>query len=71
MIQQVWFQNRRNIEKNVPRKRKMLFNLNGRIRILFYCVKHIHGQIRTYLKFRNIHFKVKQKLSRSFGKTLP
>jgi hypothetical protein len=57
MIQQIWFQNRRNIEKIVLRKRKkaqnVVFNLKGRIPLLFYCVKHIHGQFKTYLKLRN------------------
>ena len=57
MIQQIWFQNRRNIEKIVLRKRKkapnVAFNLKGRIPLLFYCVKHIHGQFKTYLKLRN------------------
>ena len=54
MIRQIWFQNRRNIEKIVPRKRKLkkaqnvVFNLKGRIPLLFYCVKHIHGQFKTY-----------------------
>ena len=42
MIQQIWFQNRRNIEKIVLRKRKkaqnVVFNLKGRIPLLFYCV---------------------------------
>jgi hypothetical protein len=49
MIGQIWFQNRQNIEKIVPRK-NVLFNLKGRIPLLFYCVKHIHGQFKTYLK---------------------
>jgi predicted membrane protein len=30
----------------------------------FYCVKHIHGQFKTYLKLRNIHFK-------QIAKTIP
>ena len=53
MIRHIWFQNRQNIEKIVPRKRKkqnVVFNLKGRIPLLFYCVKHIHGQFKTYLK---------------------
>jgi hypothetical protein len=56
MIQQIWFQNRRNIEKIVVRKRKkaqnVVFNLKGRIPLLFYCVT-IHGQFKTYLKLQN------------------
>ena len=47
--------------KNRPQKTKkaqnVVFNLNGRIPSLFYCVKYIHGQFKTYLKLRNIHFK--------------
>jgi hypothetical protein len=47
--------------KNRPQKTKeaqnVVFNLKGRIPLLFYCVKHIHGQFKTYLKLRNIHFK--------------
>jgi hypothetical protein len=61
MIRQIRFQNRRNIEKNSTQKTKkaqnVVFNLKGRIPLLFYCVKHIHGQFKTYLKLRNIHFK--------------
>jgi hypothetical protein len=68
MIGQIWFQNRQNIEKIVPRKRKeaqnVVFNLKGRIPLLFYCVKHIHRQFKTYLKLRNIHFK-------QIAKTIP
>jgi hypothetical protein len=40
--------------KNLPQKAKetqtVVFNLKGRIPLLFYCVKHIHGQLKTYLK---------------------
>ena len=50
MMQQIWFQNRRNIEKFAQ---NIVFNLKGRISLLFYCVKHIHGQFKTYLKLRN------------------
>ena len=54
MIGQIWFQSRQNIEKkNRPQKTKeaqhFVFNLNNRILLLFYCVKHIHGQFKTYL----------------------
>jgi hypothetical protein len=61
MIRQIWFQNRQNIEKKHPQKTKeaqnVVFNLKGRIPLLFYCVKHIHRQFKTYLKLRNIRFK--------------
>jgi predicted fused transcriptional regulator/phosphomethylpyrimidine kinase len=30
-----------------------VFNLKGRISLLFYCVKHIQGQFKTRLKLRN------------------
>jgi hypothetical protein len=62
MIWQIWFQNRQNIEKNRPKN--VVFNLKGRIPLLFYCVKHIHGQFKTYLKLRNFHFK-------QIAKTIP
>jgi hypothetical protein len=32
----------------------VVFNLKGRIPLLFYYVKHIHGQFKTYLKFKEI-----------------
>ena len=71
MIWQIWFQN---IEKIVPQKRKeaqnVVFNLKGRIPLLFYCVKHIHRQFKTYLKLRNIHFKQIAKTIPTFGKNL-
>jgi hypothetical protein len=35
----------------------VVFNLKGRIPLLFYYVKHIYGQFKTDLKLRNIHFK--------------
>jgi hypothetical protein len=48
MIWQIWFQNR-------PQKTKeaqdVVFNLKGRIPLLFYCVEHIHRQFKTYLNF--------------------
>jgi hypothetical protein len=50
MTPQIWFQNRQNIEKIVLRKRRkaqnVVFNLKGWILLLFYCVKHIHGQFK-------------------------
>ena len=72
MIRQIWFQNRQNIEKIVPRKRKKhkILNLKSTIPFLFYCVKHIHGQFKTYLKLRNIHFKQIAKTIPTFGKNL-
>ena len=49
-----------------------VFNLKCRNPLLFYCVKHIHGQFKTYLKLRNIHFKqIAKTISRLLGKTLP
>ena len=74
MIRKIWFQNRQNIEKTRPQKTKeaqnIVFNLKGRIPLLFYCVKHIHGQFKTYLKLRNINFKQIAKTIPTFGKNL-
>jgi hypothetical protein len=54
--------------KNRPQKMKeaqnVVFNLKGGIPLLFYCVKHTHGQFKTYLKLRNFHFK-------QIAKTIP
>jgi hypothetical protein len=47
----------------------VVFDLKGRIP-LFYCVKHIHGQFKTYLKLWNIHFKQVAKTILTFGKNL-
>jgi hypothetical protein len=48
MIWQIWFQNRQ--KKNRPQKtkaaQKVVFNMKSRILLLFYCVKHIHGQFK-------------------------
>ena len=57
MIRQIWFQNRQNIEKIVPMQKtkkaqNVVFNFKGRIPLLFYCVKHIHRQFKTYLKIK-------------------
>jgi hypothetical protein len=64
--------NQQNIEKNRPQITKeaqnVVFNLKGKIPLLFYYVKHTHRQLKTYLKHRNIHFKNK---SRLLVKTLP
>ena len=56
-----WFQNRLNIEKksspgNEKSTKCCTVNLKGRIPLLFYCVKHIHEQFKTYLKYRNLKF---------------
>ena len=67
MIRQIWFHNRQNIEKEAQ---NVVFNLKGRIPLLFYCVKHIHGQFKTYLKLRNIHFKQIAKTIPTVGKNL-
>ena len=74
MIRQIWFQNRQNIEKIVPENEKstkccIYSNLKGRISLLFYCVKHIHVQFKTYLKLRNIRFKQLAKTIPTVGKS--
>jgi hypothetical protein len=56
MIRQICrFQNRQWIEKNRPQNTKeaqnVVFNLKGRVPLLFYCAKHIHGQFKTYKKY--------------------
>jgi hypothetical protein len=60
--------------KNRPQKTKaaqtVVFSLEGRIPVLFYCVKHIHGQFKTYLKLQNIHLKQIAKTIPTFGKNL-
>jgi hypothetical protein len=48
----------------------VVFNLKGRIPLLFYCVKHIHGQFKPYLKLRNIHFKQIAKTIPTVGQNL-
>jgi exonuclease III len=54
MIPQIWFQNRQNNEKIVSMQetkvQNVVFNAKGRIHLLFYYVKHIHGQFKTYFK---------------------
>ena len=45
------------------------YNLKGRISLLFYCVKHIHVQFKTYLKLRNIRFKQLAKIIPAVGKS--
>ena len=72
MIWKIWFQNRQNIEKIVSenvRAQNVVFNWKGRISLLFYCVKHIHGQFKTYLKLRNIRFKQLAKTIPTVGKS--
>jgi hypothetical protein len=54
MIRQVWFQNRRNIEKIVPRKRKnaqnVVFNLKGRILYYFTMSNIFTDKIQNLFK---------------------
>jgi hypothetical protein len=64
------------IEKNRPHEKtkqaqNVVFNLKGRIPLLFYCAKHIHGQFKTYLKPEFLFSNKQQKVSRLLGKTLP
>jgi hypothetical protein len=74
MIRHIWFQNRQNTEKTSPAETKeaqnVVFNLKGKIPLLFYCVKLIHGQLKNYLKLRNIHFKLIAKTIPTVGKNL-
>jgi hypothetical protein len=60
--------------KKSPQKTKkaqnVVFNLKGRISLLFYCVKNIHGQFKTYLKLQNIRFKQLAKTIPTVGKTV-
>jgi hypothetical protein len=53
------------------KKHKMLY-LTWKVGFLylFYCVKHIHGQFKTYLKLRSIHFKQIAKTIPTFGNNL-
>jgi hypothetical protein len=67
MIRQIWFQIDKILKKSSQKTKKaqnVVYNLKVRISLLFYCVKHIHGQFKTYLKLRNIHFK-------QIGRTIP
>jgi hypothetical protein len=60
MTRQIWIQNRQILKKSSQKTKKaqnVVFNLKGRISLSFHCVKHIHGQFKTYLKLRNIRFK--------------
>ena len=73
MIRKIWFQNRQNIEKIAQKTKKaqnVVFNLKGRISLLYYCVKHIHGQFKTYLKLLNIRFKQIAKTIPTVGKAV-
>jgi hypothetical protein len=60
--------------KNRPQKIKetqnAVLNLKGMIPLLFYCVKHIHRQCKTYLKLQNINFKQIEKTISTVGKKL-
>jgi hypothetical protein len=60
MIRQIGFEIDRILKKLSQKTKKaqnVVINLKGRIYLLFYCVKHIHVQFKTYLKLRNIRFK--------------
>jgi hypothetical protein len=55
------------LKKSSPeneRSTKCCIKLEGRIPLLLYHVKHIHGQFQTYLKLPKIHFK-------QIAKTIP
>jgi hypothetical protein len=53
----------------VSKSTNVVFKLKGWISLLFYCVKHIHGQFKTYLKLRNIRFKQIAKTIPTVGKS--
>jgi hypothetical protein len=60
------------IDKSSQKTKKaqnVVFILKGRISLLFYCVKHIHGQFKTYLKLRNTRFKQLAKTIPTVGKS--
>ena len=67
MIRQIWFGKiLKKSSQKTKKSQNVVFNLKGRIPLLFSdCVKHIHGQFKTYLKLRNIRFKQIEKLSNS------
>ena len=74
MMRQILFQNGQNIEKIIPENKKSTKScidskLKARIYLLFYCVKHVHGQFKTYLKLRNILFKQLAKIIPAVGKS--
>jgi hypothetical protein len=74
MIRQILFQNGQNIEKIIPENKKSTKccidrKLKARIYLLFYCVKHVHGKFKTYLKLRNILFKQLPKTIPAVGKS--
>jgi hypothetical protein len=72
MIRQIWFQNRQKIEKIVCLCcMNVAFNLKGRIPLLFYSVKHIHGQFKTYLNSLCFQKNGKNYVPRMLEKTLP
>jgi hypothetical protein len=54
MTRQICFKIDKILRKNRPKKTKeaqnVVFNLKASIPLLFYCVQHIHGQFKTYLK---------------------
>ena len=74
MMRQILFQNGQNIEKIIPENKKSTkccidSKLKARIYLLFYCVKHVHGQFKTYLKLRNILLKQLAKTIPAVGKS--
>jgi hypothetical protein len=49
MIRQIWFQIDKILKKSSQKTKKaqnVVLNLKGRISLLFYCVKHIHGLLK-------------------------
>jgi hypothetical protein len=54
--------------KKTKKAQNVVFNLKRRISLLYYCVKHIYGQFKTYLKLRNIRFKQIAKTIPTVGK---
>jgi hypothetical protein len=60
--------------KNEKKAQNVVFNLKGRISLLFYCVNHIHGQFKILFKtpkWRNIHFKQIAKTIPTVGQIKP
>jgi hypothetical protein len=50
----------KNRSQKTKEAQNVVFNLKGRIPLLFYSVKHIHGQFKTYLKLKTGFFVFKQ-----------
>jgi hypothetical protein len=55
--------------QKTKKAQNVVFNLKGRISLLFYCGKHIHGQFKTYLKLQNIRLKQLAKTIPTVGKS--